>query len=134
VTARVVEAVSIPVLASGDIDSFRAASQVVEATGAAAVMVARGVLGDPFLVRRILHGHDELDPSPTELVEDLRALYQATLESMGERRAVPWMRKHVAWHLRRAGVRGADIEKLMRLRSSAEVDEALRSLGAVGEG
>jgi hypothetical protein len=38
------------------------------------------------------------------------------------------MRKHVAWYLRRGGVRGTAIEDFVRLRSFAEVDEALSLL------
>jgi len=128
VTARVVEQVGIPVMASGDIDSFAGASDVLTRTGAAAVMVGRGVLGDPWLVGRILAGTDDPTPRLTELIEDLRTLYRATLHSMGEKRAVPWMRKHVAWYLRRGGVRGTAIEDFVRLRSFAEVDEALSLL------
>ncbi|MBC7293232.1 MAG: tRNA-dihydrouridine synthase family protein, partial [Thermoleophilia bacterium] len=54
VTAAVVQAVKIPVMASGDIVGWEAAKAVLEQTGAAAVMVARGAAGRPWLVRELL--------------------------------------------------------------------------------
>lgn len=54
VTAEVVAAVGIPVIASGDICSVSAAREVVELTGAPAVMVARGAAGNPWLVDSLL--------------------------------------------------------------------------------
>ena len=62
VTAAVVRAVGIPVIASGDVTSVSAAQAIVEATGAAAVMVARGARGDPWLVDALLAGEDRPRP------------------------------------------------------------------------
>ena len=56
VTADVVAVVDIPVIASGDIVSVESAERVVERTGAAAVMVARGAAGHPWLVDALLSG------------------------------------------------------------------------------
>ncbi|MCE5254341.1 MAG: tRNA-dihydrouridine synthase family protein, partial [Actinomycetia bacterium] len=56
VTAAVVKSVTIPVVASGDITDVDSALSIREATGAAALMVARGAAGDPWLVGALLSG------------------------------------------------------------------------------
>ncbi len=62
-TAAVVQAVDIPVLASGDVTSVATVREVLEQTGAAAVMLARGVLGNPWLVDDLLLGRDRPRPA-----------------------------------------------------------------------
>ena len=62
VTAAVVRAVGIPVIASGDVMSVESAQAIVEATGAAAVMVARGGAGNPWLVDALLAGRSAARP------------------------------------------------------------------------
>ena len=64
VTEAVVRAVGIPVMASGDVMSVSSAKAIMERTGAAAVMVARGVTGDPWLVDSLLAGRDPAPSAP----------------------------------------------------------------------
>lgn len=66
VTAEVVRAVSVPVIASGDIDSVEAAFTTMDRTGAEAVMVARGVAGNPWLVGALLSGRRAARPPTTD--------------------------------------------------------------------
>src|SRR3954465_6611468 len=54
VTAELVERVGVPVIASGDVTSREKALAVLEQTGAAAVMVARGAQGNPWALREIM--------------------------------------------------------------------------------
>jgi tRNA-dihydrouridine synthase B len=128
ITGRVVSAVQVPVMASGDLFSVAAARRVREDTGAAAVMVARGMLGDPWLVQRLLSGEDGPPPTVDMAVAELRALLEAAVADMGEHRAVRWMRKLVAWYLRAAGVHGPTATSLQRLEPAAELDGALAEL------
>ena len=104
VTAAVVGAVGIPVMASGDIDSVESALEVVETTGAAAVMVARGVSGNPWLVGALLSGRRAARPPLDEVVEDLRRLLRGAEQEMGSERASRWIRKLLTWYLRPSGV------------------------------
>ncbi len=55
-TAELVELVDVPVIASGDVTSQAKAEAVLDATGAAAVMVGRGAQGNPWAIREIVFG------------------------------------------------------------------------------
>lgn len=97
------DAISIPLIANGDIDSPEKAKLVLEYTGADAVMIGRAAQGRPWLLREIDHflRHGEIlaAPSFTEkhqiMSEHLAALHQFYGELMGVRIA----RKHVGWYL-----------------------------------
>jgi len=104
--ARVRDEVSIPLFANGDIDSPRKARQVLELTGADAVMIGRAAQGRPWLPGQIDHflrtGTERPDPSAQEqeqiLTEHLLALYAFYGDYLGVRIA----RKHVGWYLQTA--------------------------------
>ncbi len=101
--ANIVKAVTIPVFANGDIDSPEKAHQVLELTGANAVMIGRAAQGNPWLFREINHfletGEKLAKPTPLEiekvLSSHIRSLHNFYGELMGARIA----RKHVAWYL-----------------------------------
>ena len=101
--AQVVQSVSIPVIANGDITSSETASKVLQHTGAAAVMIGRAAQGRPWIFREINHflRTGEHLPAPnshtikTLLLRHLTALHDFYGEFMGLRIA----RKHVGWYL-----------------------------------
>ncbi len=96
------QAVSIPVIANGDIDSPEKARQVLEATGADGLMIGRAAQGKPWIFRHIEHylrtGQELPAPQPQwvadVLLGHLSRLYEFYGESMGTRIA----RKHIAWY------------------------------------
>lgn len=73
VVRRVVEAVDVPVIGSGDVRDDREAARMLTETGATAVMVARGSYGNPWIfsqARALLGGHE---PEPVSLVRRVDA-------------------------------------------------------------
>lgn len=107
-TAAVAEAVAIPVLANGDIDSAEQARKVLAHTGAAGVMIGRAAQGAPWLpgmIARQLAGETACEPSRdvqyATLGEHLRSLHAFYGDLMGPRIA----RKHVGWFLDRQSSR-----------------------------
>ena len=69
ITARVVAATALPVIANGDLFTAEYARRVAVETGAAGLMLGRGAISDPWLFERIRHGGD-----PGDLVEQLRQM------------------------------------------------------------
>jgi tRNA-dihydrouridine synthase B len=98
----VVESVSIPVVANGDITSPEKAEQVLNYTGADAIMIGRGAQGRPWIFREINHflkTGQHLSPVSLEqvrstVIEHVKDLHRFYGEFMGVRIA----RKHVSWY------------------------------------
>lgn len=101
--AAIKQAVAIPVLANGDIDSPQKAKAVLTATGADGLLIGRAAQGRPWIFREIEHylrtGEQLPAPGLAEveriLLEHLTALHAFYGDVMGVRIA----RKHVSWYL-----------------------------------
>ncbi len=106
--AAVKRAVSIPVIANGDVFSEQDAMAILERTGADGVMIGRGALGNPWLFERCraLDEGRECPPVPSLECKMRTAARQFELacEHKGEHVAMLEARKHLAWYLK--GVRG----------------------------
>ncbi|WP_031568654.1 tRNA dihydrouridine synthase DusB [Rheinheimera texasensis] len=97
------QAVSIPVVANGDITSAQKARFVLDYTGADAIMIGRAAQGRPWIFREVVHylttGQELPPPALQEvrqiLLEHVRGLHQLYGDVLGPRIA----RKHVGWYL-----------------------------------
>ena len=102
--AKVVEAISIPVFANGDITNALQAETVLNKTGACGVMIGRGAQGNPWIFEQINHylKKGELLPEPSldevgkVMIRHLTDLH----EFYGEAGAVRISRKHIGWYSR----------------------------------
>jgi tRNA-dihydrouridine synthase B len=100
--AAIKRAVSIPVMANGDIDSPRKAREVLAQTGADALLIGRAAQGRPWIFREVAHylatGETLSAPGPLEvcaiLVEHLEHLHAF----YGEHQGVRFARKHLGWY------------------------------------
>ena len=132
VIAEVKRAVSIPVIANGDIVSPEAALRCLARTGADAVMVGRGAFGDPWLlaqIRAALAG--EPVPERPPLAERMElALRQIELakEDKGEHIACLEARKQLAWYLR--GVRFSNWYK-QQIAKIAVMEDVYRTVRGI---
>ena len=108
------DAVSIPVIVNGDIDSGDAARRALEASGADAVMVGRSLTGQPWLVSTIKRGLGETVVANVASKADVAAAhYTDVIETFGERRGVRVARKHVQAYLQNAGASKTTLKAAM---------------------
>ncbi len=102
--AAVKQAVHVPVVANGDIDSPEKAQAVLAATGADALMVGRAAQGRPWIFREIGHFLATGQHLPPPTVVEVRRLLLEHLQDhyhlYGELTGVRSARKHIAWYVR----------------------------------
>lgn len=137
--AKVKAALSIPVIANGDIFSVDAAVRCLELTGADGVMCSRGTLGYPFLVGEVDHflktGELRTPPTPVERLQCARDHLEMLWQYKGER-GIRQARKHMTWYAKgfqdAADLRGklAVIENLEQ--GLDLLDQAIERLSSYG--
>lgn len=121
------EAVSIPVLANGDITSAEKASECLSQSGADGIMVGRGAQGRPWFLGDLIHtartGAVKEEPGLEERCQILLRHVEEMLHHHGTYRGLRMARKHVAWSLH--GLR--DAGKFRNEAMAAETAEAMRA-------
>jgi tRNA-dihydrouridine synthase B len=119
-TAELVELVDVPVIASGDVTSRAKALAVLEETGAAAVMVARGAQGNPWALRQIVEG-ESFRPTREEVAAELVVFIREAVRELGEQRAVGFLKKFYSWYLGHGRFPKPFKQELVQLRTTEEV-------------
>jgi len=123
--ARLVQSLDAPVILTGGLSSAQAVHAGYERTGAAAVMLARGSLGNPWLFGQVLGTRIE-DPTRDEILAELHWVMARAVEHLGADRAGRYLRKFYPWYLDRL-----DAPKALQqaMQSTADVTEARAVLG-----
>lgn len=102
------EAVRIPVIGNGDINSGKKAKEMLDFTGCDGIMVGRAAEGNPWIFREILHylktGEELPQPDISERLETALRHFELLVTLKGERRGVLEGRRHMSWYFK--GVKG----------------------------
>lgn len=119
-TAELVERVDVPVIASGDVTSRERALAVLEETGAAAVMIARGAQGNPWSLREMIEG-ESFNPTREEVAAELVVFIREAVRELGEQRAVGFLKKFYGWYLGHGRFPKPFKQELVQLHTTDEV-------------
>jgi tRNA-dihydrouridine synthase B len=128
-TRELVERVEVPVIVSGGLSSAAAARRAYEESGADAVMIARGSLGNPWLFEE-LTGQRHEPPARTEVAAELLWVMDSAEEHLGSERAERYLRKFYPWYVERLE---APQEVADELQRSADLPRARELVGAFAE-
>jgi tRNA-dihydrouridine synthase B len=127
--ADLVAELPVPVVLSGGLRDAGRVREAYERTGAAAVMLARGSLGNPWLFEELL-GLRDAPPSHDEVLAELDWVMERAVEHYGPDRAARNLRKFYPWYLDRLGPGATVSDALQRAPTVAAARDILAALGA----
>jgi tRNA-dihydrouridine synthase B len=122
-----VQELPVPVIISGGLRSPELVREAFERTGAAAVALARGSLGNPWLFSQLLGERTE-QPTRAEILQELDWVIDCAIEHLGAERAGRYLRKFYPWYVERLDGDKALQDALQRAES---IDAARRQLALI---
>jgi nifR3 family TIM-barrel protein len=128
-TRRLVERIGVPVIVSGGLASAAAARRAYEESGADAVMIARGSLGNPWVFEE-LTGRRAAPPTREEVVAELLWVVDRAEEHLGSERAERYLRKFYPWYSERLQAPAPVAEELQRSADLARARALIAGLSA----
>jgi nifR3 family TIM-barrel protein len=128
-TRDLVERLEVPVIVSGGLSSAEAARRAYEESGADAVMIARGSLGNPWVFEE-LTGRRLEPPAREEIAAELLWVVDGAEEHLGSDRAARYLRKFYPWYMERLE---APAEAADELQRSADLSRARELIGALAQ-
>jgi nifR3 family TIM-barrel protein len=112
--------VDVPVVISGGLRTAEKARRAYELSGADAVMIARGSLGNPWIFEE-LTGRREAPPTREEIAGELGWVLDRAVEHWGPERAARNLRKFYPWYVEQLGIAGPEADAFQRTDDVEEV-------------
>jgi tRNA-dihydrouridine synthase B len=117
------------VIVSGGLDTAERAHTAYRESGADAVMIARGALGNPWIFAELI-GMRGASPTHDEVVAELLWTMDQAERHLGSKRAARYARKFYPWYLERLGIRGREADAFQRTES---LDDARTLVAGLAE-
>ncbi|HUB36437.1 MAG TPA: tRNA-dihydrouridine synthase [Solirubrobacteraceae bacterium] len=128
--AELARTLPAPVILTGGLQDEESVRGAFAATGATAVMLARGSLGNPWLFDRLVGGRED-EPTAEEVLRELHWTIDRAVEHLGQARATRYLRKFYPWYVGRLGLeRGTAKELCERLQRTETLAQARNLLDA----
>jgi tRNA-dihydrouridine synthase len=125
--AALVDRLAVPVVLSGGLRDEQRTLDAFEQTGAAAVMLARGSLGNPWRFERLL-GLRDSEPTAREIADELLWVIDRAEEHLGVERAGRYLRKFYPWYADTLGLSKKAQQPLVTAPSTAAARLALEAV------
>jgi tRNA-dihydrouridine synthase B len=125
--ARLVQSLDAPVILTGGLSDGARVREAFALTGASAVMLARGALGNPWLFAELIDGREQA-PTRAEVVQELHWTIECAVEHLGEPRATRYLRKFYPWYLARLQMDARSAKRLQALLQQSETLGEVREL------
>ena len=125
---KVKENVKIPVIGNGDTKTVQDARKMFEYTGVDGIMIGRGSLGNPWLIKNIIK---ELNEEPKDEISNSQKLevikehLELAVQEKGEYIAIREMRKHICWYIKNLKDSSTIREKVNKIEQTNELVEVL---------
>jgi tRNA-dihydrouridine synthase B len=126
--ARLAGSLPAPVILTGGMNDARGIRETFARTGVAAVMLARGCLGNPWLFEELVRGRVAA-PTPAEVLAELEWVIDRAALHLGPERAGRYLRKFYPWYLPRLDLDRTQLMALQQsLQATPDLAEARRLL------
>ena len=126
---QVKEAVKIPVIGNGDVTTCYLAKQMLEETKCDAVMIGRGVLGNPWLIKECIEyletGKEPIPVSIEEKINMMKKHYELLKEDKNEKVALLEIRSHIIWYLKGLPDNKIMKDKICHCKTSKEIFDCI---------
>jgi nifR3 family TIM-barrel protein len=125
---QLVERIDLPVIISGGLDTAESARNAYEASGADAVMIARGALGNPWIFEELTDRRSGA-PEREDVIAELLWVMDRAEEHLGAERAARYLRKFYPWYLERLDAGKSTAAAFQATDDLAEARSQVAALG-----